>query len=402
MFRVLFVSLMILNMSVPLFSQDAIEPKLEPKSAVLDKIKMLKSNEACLLPKPTIIENMGDFAKGWHYMKEFGPEGRDYSLKMVWMPDRKRSFFCGANHQSPHRFNDAWEYDLASNTWVCLYNPDYNDVLPLPAYAKDTLVVKDGWLRTKNGGPGHPAHTWSGITYDPNQKAIVWNCFWPNYRLEQKLNLFGLKEADLFKGPKVWLFYPQTKKWEPLQTVEPWPKEKYGYSLEYCPELKKPVYHYGNSAFTLDVEKKTWAEKTSEGDGYRMETILCYDSKRKQFLAHYGPLANSKNKITLTAKVVGGEIQPWKKVLESENAPTGMDHLSMFQFDPKSGDGFIFENETKSLWRFNPDTNAWTKIDSLGDKIDKESYGGKLISYFDPERNVFVVLGKGWVWCYRP
>ena len=191
MFRVLFVSLIVSIMSVQLFSQDVIEPKLESNAANVDKIKALKSNEACLLTKPTIIEIMGDFEKGWHYMKEFGPEGRDYSLKMVWMSDRKRAFFCGANHQSPHRFNDAWEYDLASNTWVCLYNPDYNDVLPLPAYAKDTLVVKDGWLRTKNGGPGHPAHTWSGITYDPNQKAIVWNCFWPNYRLEQKLNLFG-------------------------------------------------------------------------------------------------------------------------------------------------------------------------------------------------------------------
>jgi hypothetical protein len=140
----------------------------------------------------------------------------------------------------------------------------------------------------------------------------------------------------------------------------------------------------------------------SVGEGYKMETILCYDSKRKQFLAHYGPSANSKNKITLTAKVVDGELQPWKKVLESENAPTGMDHLSMFQFDPKSGDGFIFENETKTLWRFNPDTNVWTKVESLGDKIDKEKAGGRLISYFDPERNVFVVLGRGWVWCYRP
>ena len=74
----------------------------------------------------------------------------------------------------------------------------------------------------------------------------------------------------------------------------------------------------------------------------------------------------------------------------------------MFQFDPNSGDGFIFENDTKNLWRYNPDTNIWKMVESLGDKIDKVNAGGRLLSYFDPERNVFVVLGNGWVWCYRP
>lgn len=93
-------------------------------------------------------------------MQETGPTGRDFTIKMAWMPDRKRAFFCGANHGSPHRLNDAWEYDLASNAWVLLYTPDYNDRGPITEYDKATLVLNDGWLRTRKGGPAHPGHTW--------------------------------------------------------------------------------------------------------------------------------------------------------------------------------------------------------------------------------------------------
>ena len=138
---------------------DSTEPALEPDTAVLAKLEALGDNSCCILDGTRIIEDLGDFAKGWHRMKETGPTGRDFTIKMVWMPDRKRAFFCGANHNSPHRFNDAWEYDLASNTWVLLYTPDYNDRGPITDDDKQTLVLQDGWLRTKKGGPAHPAHT---------------------------------------------------------------------------------------------------------------------------------------------------------------------------------------------------------------------------------------------------
>jgi len=114
------------------------------------------------------------------------------------MPDRKRAFFCGANHGSPHRFNDAWEYDLASNTWVLLYTPDYNDRGPITDYDKKTLVLDKGWLRTKKGGPAHPAHTWWGLTYDPKMRAALWYCAWPSYRLQAKLDAIGAKKEDLY------------------------------------------------------------------------------------------------------------------------------------------------------------------------------------------------------------
>lgn len=401
-FQIIWVTFIVSATFNLILSQDKVEPELPTNKEVLEKIKNLKSNEACFLSKPTIIENMGDFAKGWHNMKEFGPEGRDYSLKMVWMPDRKRAFFCGANHQTPHRINDAWEYDLASNTWVMLYTPDFNDVTPMPEYAKDVLVFKEGWLRTINGGPGHPAHTWSGISYDPNQKAIVWLCFWPNYRLEQKLNLFNKKESDLFKGPKVWMFYTQTKKWEPLETAAPWPKEKYGYSLEYSPELKKLVYHYADTINILDATNKTWNIKNNTGEPYIMETILCHDSKRNQFIAHFGPREGQSVRTTTIAKIENGECKPFTKVFEGENAPVGYDHLSFMHYDSNSGDVFNFESKTGKFWRFNPDQKQWKEITASGETIKPNQLNSRLIGYFDSSQNVFVVLGRGWVWCYRP
>ena len=199
-----------------------IDPVLKPKPAVVKAINGLGDNSACLLKDVTIIEELGDFAKGWHKMKTTGPCGRDFTIKMAWMEDRKRAFFCGANHGSPHRFNDAWEYDLPSNTWVLLYVPDYNDRGKVGEYDKKVLVIKDGWLRTKKGGPAHPAHTWWGLTYDPKLKGAVWYCAWPGYRLQAKLDAIKKTKADLYKGPPIWVFYPYEKKWEPMPTEKPW------------------------------------------------------------------------------------------------------------------------------------------------------------------------------------
>ena len=62
------------------------------------------------------------------------------------MRARTRALFAGANHGSPHRLNDVWEFDLPSLTWAMLYAPDlprgYADL------GKDTSDVefKDGVL----------------------------------------------------------------------------------------------------------------------------------------------------------------------------------------------------------------------------------------------------------------
>jgi len=379
-----------------------LDPQIDPKPEILARLKALKAGEACLLPAPSIIEDMGNFAEGWHQMKKFGPEGRDYSIKLAWMHDRQRAFFCGANHQSPHRLNDAWEYDLAGNTWALLYAPDYNDGGKITDYDKHTVVLQDGFLRTKKGGPAHPAHTWWGLTYDPKLKAVVWYCAWPEYRLKAKLDAIGAKAEDLYKGPPIWLFHPGQKKWEPLKTEKPWPRTAcYGAAMEYVEPLGMSVLLCDSSASALDPAAKTWRIAAGKGgEALPIETLAYFDAKRMLLVAHNGPIKDTKLCKTWAAKVEGGAVQPWIKVLETEDAPVGHDARTMLYYDPHSGDGLLFENATRAIWSFNPDAKKWTKLAPTGDKLTPE-HKGRIISYLDPARNVYVVLGSGWVWCYR-
>ncbi|MCW8132906.1 MAG: hypothetical protein KIS92_21340 [Planctomycetota bacterium] len=395
------VCMAVLAVSALAEEQATPDSALAPKPELLEKIAKLKANEACLLPAPTIVEQLGRFAEGWHQMKKYGPEGRDYSLKMPWMEDRKRAFFCGANHRSPHRLNDAWEYDLAANTWSLLYVPDYNDSGEITGYDQETLVLQDGFLRTKKGGPAHPAHTWWGITYDPNAKAIVWYCAWPPYRLKEKLGAVGAKAEDLYKGPPMWLFFPEKKQWEPLKTEGPWPPTAhFGAAMEYVSDLKKPVLFTGAAATALDLTARGWKASQNKGQSLPIETLVYHDTKRKLLVAHNGPVKDTKVCVTWTAKVENGDVQGWTRVSESEEAPMGHDARSLMYYDTHSGDGLLFENGTRAIWSFNPDEKKWTKLAPTGDKLTPE-HKGRLISYYDPARNVYVVLGAGWVWCYR-
>lgn len=400
---IIFVSVILFPLGTLLLAQDApkeITPKLEPNKEILDKIASLKANHGVMLPGPKIIEELGDFAKGWHRMKEFGPGPRDYSNKLVWMSDRKRAFFCGANHGSPTRFNDAWEYDLASNTWVLLYVPDYNDRGAITDYDKATLVLQDGWLRTKKGGPGHPAHTWWGLTYDPNIKGAIWFCAWPPYRLQEKLDAIGAKKEDLFNGPPIWIFYPETKKWEPMKTEKPWPSNDFGSSLEYVPDLKMSIWQSRQTSWLLDTNTKTWKNISIGNKAVSIESIIYFDTRRKIFIAQNGPTEKVKEKFTLKASLKNGIVSEWEEVLKTEDAPMGHDARSVVYYDPTSGDGLLFENGPKKLWSYNPDNNKWVLLAPEGDgpDFDKDQ---RILSYFDIERNVYVVIGNGKIWCYR-
>src|SRR5690606_9070749 len=116
-----------------------------PDPAVETILAGLGDNSAALLPPGKVVGEFGRFAKEFKLDRN-GPWGRDFTIKMAWMADRRRAFFCGANHGSPHRLNDAWEYDLPSNTWVLLYDPDYNDSNRRENLPAAGVVLKDGIL----------------------------------------------------------------------------------------------------------------------------------------------------------------------------------------------------------------------------------------------------------------
>lgn len=387
-----------ISLCATVVADDKIEPVLKPSDKVIKKLEALGDNSSCILEGTRIIEDLGDFAKGWHSMKETGPTGRDFTIKMAWMPDRKRAFFCGANHGSPHRFNDAWEYDLASNTWVLLYKPDYNDRGPITDYDKQTLVLKDGWLRTKKGGPAHPAHTWWGLTYDPVFKAAIWYAAWPGYRLQSKLDAIGAKKEDLFPGPPIWAFHTTTRTWEPIPTEKPWPRNAFGSSLEYIPELGGCLWQYRNSTWLLDSKNKTWKLLTDKKAAVPIESLVCYDRDRRLLIAHRGPY---KDALPRTFHMsLKGKPSGWEQVLESADLPNGHDARSLMYFDPVGKVALLYERKEKRIWTYNPDKKAWSQLSPKG---PAPPFGPKerVIAYMDPARNVFVVIGYGKVWCYR-
>ncbi len=377
-----------------------VEPALQADPAVAEALARLGDNSATLLGDPTVMEELGDFAKGWHQMKKQGPTGRDFTIKMAWMPDRKRAFFCGANHGSPHRFNDAWEYDLASNTWVLLYVPDYNDRGAITDYDKKVLTLDDGWLRTKKGGPAHPAHTWWGLTYDPTIRAAVWYCAWPGYRLNAKLEAIGKTKDDLYKGPPIWCFYPYEKKWKPMPTEQPWPRSRFGASLEYIPALGGSLWQHGDNGWLLDASKRTWTTMAGKGASLPIETLVAHDPGRKLLIAYRGPMKD-KSYATWHNSLADGKPAGWvKQETKGDEFPTGHDARSFMYFDPVGKVVLLYDRGDKTIWSYDPGQVKWTKLAPDGPAPpfgDRE----RVLGYMDPARNVFAVVGYDKVWCYR-
>ena len=88
-----------------------VEPQVAADKELLARIEALPDN-TWLRPGP--VRTAGDLAwcgkPDWpntENLAELGPGGRDYCVKMAWAPERKRAFFCGANHQTPHFINDV-------------------------------------------------------------------------------------------------------------------------------------------------------------------------------------------------------------------------------------------------------------------------------------------------------
>lgn len=100
-----------------------VSPELKADPEVMKILDNLKPGESALLPAVRTTGAINDELKK-HRHDKTGPRLRNYCAKWVWAPDRKRALFCGANAGVPHRLNDVWEYDLASNTWLCLWEPD--------------------------------------------------------------------------------------------------------------------------------------------------------------------------------------------------------------------------------------------------------------------------------------
>ena len=141
-----------------------VDPPLPPDPTVTAILNGLGDNSSAMLPPIKTAGEFNDVARKYT-MERTGPVCRDYCIKAVWAPERKRALYAGANHGAPHRLNDAWEYDLPSNTWVLLFAPDPSyDVGSAAILEYEHRGAKKKVLGTKRGGPFDPAHAWMGST----------------------------------------------------------------------------------------------------------------------------------------------------------------------------------------------------------------------------------------------
>ena len=378
-----------------------LEPRLDPKPEVREKLAALKPNRAILLGKADVTGEFNDTAKKYDLHKT-GPKGRDFTLKMCWAPDRKRVLYCGANHGVPHRLNDVWEFDLPSLTWAMLYAPDlprgYADL------GKDTsdCEFKDGVLVTKRGGPAVIAHTWWGLTYDPRKKALLFMNTWVTDRKKAVKDLGG-DPAALYDGPPLWAFFPAEKKWASFKAPKPYPVAIFGGMLEFVPELGGSVWHANNwqtrGTWVHDFDKDAWTDLKANGGGKAFEReaaepeqVGYYDPRRKILVAQ-------RHHDTHHYDVAKNE---WKKVLAGDKddgkTPYGHDARAVIGYDPVSGHGLLVQFQTNTLWAYDPDRTAWAKLTPDGDPMPT---GGKRLAYVDPARNAVVVIDGVTVWAYR-
>lgn len=377
----------------------AVEPALAPAPAVLKQIDTLGANQAGYLGEARVLGDFNDIARRFN-LHRTGPRGRDYSIKMVWAPERKRALFLGANHAVPHRLNDVWEFDLGALAWVLLYAPDnprgYSD---LGRDMSDVAFV-DGILVTRRGGPAVIAHTWWGLTYDPvHRQALFMNTWLTDQK--KAIGQLGGDPGQRYAGPPLWAFSPESRQWRPIKTEKPWPKSPFAALLEYIPELGGAIWHTRNfqmqATWLYDPAANTWRDlkaNARRGDfahaSPKPEQVAYYDPGRRLVVAQRG----------LETYHFDIRLREWSKVLSSEkgHAPFGHDAYGPIAFDPHSGHGLLLDMKDDSLWAYNPDRPAWTRLSPGGAPMPT---GPKRLSYFDPAHGVFVVIQGKKVWAYR-
>ncbi len=376
------------------------EPHLPPNEAALAALSALKPNHAVALGPAAVVGDFNDTARRFDLHKN-GPRGRDFSIKMAWAADRNRALFCGANHAVPHRINDVWEFDLGALAWAMLYAPDNpRDYLGLGKDASDVLF-KDGTFVTKRGGPGIIAHTWWGLTYDPDHKALLFLNTWVTERAKAAVQLGG-DPAALDPGPPLWAFTPADRAWKPLKAARPYPTAIFGGMLEYVPG-RGTLWHANNwqtrGTWAFDFQAGTWADLKANGGGKAFEDaapgpeqVGYYDPKRKLVVVH-----RHYDTFHFDPKTAA-----WTKVRTGDKAdgrtPYGHDAFSPMYHDAASGHGLLIEFKTNALWAYDPDAGAWTKLAPEGAAMPT---GNKRLAYADPAHNAFVVIDGTSVWAYR-
>jgi hypothetical protein len=396
---VLWFSLVLLAYFSPALAADPpkVEPALNPDPKVIQVLQDLGDSSSALLTGLKTIGEWNVVTKEYG-MERTGPMGRDYTNKAVWMPDRRRAFFCGANHGSPHRLNDAWEFDLPSHTWVMLFAPDPNNargVMEIKEF--DVAGKKVKYVQTQRGGPTHFGHTWWAFCYDPGMKAALWMNVHigetPARYIEKET---GSKEG-VYAGPPMWAFLPWEKKWKMVFSIPPYPRVPYAAQMEFVPDLGGPVLVSGNwsgdGTWLYNGKENAWKQLNKKTNEPIYESLMDYDRDNKLLVVQ------EPNKATFHYDIKANQ---WTKVLDpgkdSSDAPSGHDARTQMYYDPVGKVCLLYDATTPGfMWSYSVKDRKWTKNKVNG----PEGLKGRIIAYFDEVHNVFVVNVGPSTWVYR-
>jgi hypothetical protein len=373
----------------------------EERGAALQGLERLAEGHAVVLGRARVVGEFNEDARRYG-LHRTGPRSRDYSIKMVWAPDRATALFAGANHRVPHRLNDVWEFDLAAMAWKLLYAPDnprsYRGLGDDPS----DVEFRDGILVTRRGGPAVIGHTWWGLTYDPVHRRMLFMNWWLT-KQDDAVRRLGGNPEDRFKGPPLWTFDPAARAWRFLPAPKPWPKAIPGAMLEFIPELEGAIWHMNNwqmrQTWLYRPQDNRWVDLRANATANDFaaqapgrELVGYYDAGRRIVVAqwqrntyHFDPLARRWSKVAAVAK-------------DSDVAPYGHDARTAFYHDPASGHGLLVDFKEKEIWAYDPDATRWTRLQPKGDPMPR---GGRMLSYVDPLRNALVVIDDTTVWAYR-
>lgn len=375
-------------------------PVLESND-VRDRLRALKAGHGLNLGNARVVGEFNDVARAFS-LDRTGPRARDFSIKMVWVPERNTALFLGANHGSPHRLNDVWEFDLGAMTWRLLYAPD--NPRSYAGLGKDPsdVVFKDGVLMTRRGGPAVIGHTWWGVTYDTTARQVVYMNTWATDQ-DKAIIAVGGDPDQRYKGPPLWRFDPADKAWGVIKSERPYPRAPFAGLLEYVEPLGGVIWHSNNwqmrATWLFHTETGVWEKLAEHGTEVNylgsvplQEQVGYYDPGRKLLVVSSG---------TRTSHF---DIQSrqWVKVVDepkgSDRVPDAHDASTAFHYDSLSSRGILLDFKTNTIWSYDPGGGAWTKLEVRGDQMPE---GRKRLAYLDLMSGLVVILKDKAVWTYR-
>lgn len=362
-------------------------------TTVLEIINSLGNNEGAWLPEFSVAGNNLD---AWPAFATRGPGIRDYCRKWVYSTTRSRAYYAGANHGAPHRFNDIWDYDLASNTWTLLFGPDFNGNIYNQEQLMQTIdqncSVIDNVFQSNNGGICNAGHTWWQFTYDDTADAVFWMSQWvtdSHYWTSR-----GIEDTIVNDElPPFWAYYPATGTWQLMQTATA-PRDTNGAALEYVPG--RGTVWYGaewnsDGMWVYDSQQNTWAQWLDLNDTYfsdqapRTEALVNYDATndimvafREASIFHYSFTDNI-----------------WEVHGTTGTIADAHDARAASAYDQQNGVHLLRTGDT--LYIYDAATSTVTQTNPLGGMPDSAG-----MTYYDKTYNIFVFyLNETRHWVYR-